>query len=69
MEIKPIHWIKREDMEWEDGQFLLAVAKVGYINLPVIVRDFGNGYVEAVTEPFLKHPVEDFTHYAVITEP
>jgi hypothetical protein len=56
-------------MEWEDGQFLLAVAKVGYINLPVIVRDFGNGYVEAVTQPFLKHPVEDFTHYAVITEP
>lgn len=69
MEVKPIPWIKREDMEWVDGRFYLAT-EAGYVLcLPMIVRDFGNGYVESITKPFKKYSVDEFTHYAIITDP
>ena len=43
--MKLIPWIKTEDVEFIDGEFLLATNKNPF-SIPKIVRSFGNDIVE-----------------------
>lgn len=71
MEVQPIPWIKKDDMEWEHGNIYLAARSSSAVlySFPVLVYDFGNGFVETISSSPRKVDVNEFTHYAIITEP
>jgi hypothetical protein len=63
-----IPWVKTEEMEFIDGQFLLAIKKHPF-SIPQIVRSFGNDKVEHCFGKYEKYQTTDFDYYAIITNP
>ena len=63
-----IPWVKTEEMEFIDGELLLAIRKAPF-SLPIIVRSFGNNKVEHCFGKYEKYQTTDFDYYAVITNP
>ena len=68
MDTPSIPWIKTKDMEFLDGDLLLAIKK-GMFSLPIIVRSFGNDKVESCLEENKMYSITDFDYYAYITYP
>ena len=66
--MKLIPWIKTEDMEFIDGDILLAIKKAPF-SIPQIVRSFGNDKVEHCFGTYEMYQATDFDYYAVITNP
>lgn len=63
-----IPWVKTEEMEFIDGELLLAIKK-HLFSLPIIVRSLGNNEVEHCFGKYEKYQTTDFDYYAVITKP
>jgi hypothetical protein len=66
--MKLIPWVKTEEMEFIDGELLLAIKKHPF-SIPQIVRSFGNDKVEHCFGKYEMYQTKDFDYYAIITNP